>query len=188
MSSAGGFKENSPSFTEFRSQYCMVRSSCDHRRGESGFTLVELVVTLLILGVLAALIAPRSPTDQFVLSAASERLKADIRYLQTLSMTQGGRHQMMMTISSSPVTYQFMLTSGVVVAHPVTGNSPATVDAPISVVLGNLPDRVLAFDGLGSPYTNALATTQLTSAASIQLSLNGASRTLTIQPQTGSVQ
>lgn len=185
---AGGFQEKSTDFSEFRARHAMVRCAIAPLIRATGFTLLELVVTLLILGVLAALIAPRAPTDQFVLSAAAEKLKADIRYLQTLSMTQGRRHQMMMTISSSPVTYQFMLTSGAVVAHPVAGNAPATVDPPIIVALGNLPDRVLAFDGLGSPYTNALATTQLTSAASIQLSLNGASRTLTIQPQTGSVQ
>lgn len=153
-----------------------------------GFNLVEVIAVLVVLAVLAVIFTPRNANDQVVLSAEAQKLQADIRHLQALAMSRGKRHQMMLTVSATPVIYQFMLTSGAVVLHPVAGNAPVAMDNQVSVNLTNLPNRILAFDSQGAPYQNALATIALTSAASIRLTVNGNIRTLTIQPQTGSVQ
>lgn len=157
-------------------------------RHSGGFNLVEVIAVLVVLAVLAVIFTPRNANDQVVLSAEAQKLQGDIRHLQALAMSRGKRHQMMLTLSATPVIYQFMLTSGTVVSHPVAGGSPVAMDNQVSVALTNLPNRILAFDSQGAPYQNALATIALTSAASIRLTVNGNARTLTIQPQTGSVQ
>ena len=153
-----------------------------------GFNLVEVIAVLVVLAVLGVIFTPRNANDQIVLSAEAQKLQGDIRHLQALAMSRGNRQQMMLTVSATPVIYQFMLTSGAVVNHPAAGSTPVAMDNQVSVTLTNLPNRILSFDSQGVPYQNALATVALTSAASIRLTVNGNARTLTIQPQTGSVQ
>src|SRR5205814_6797883 len=70
-------------------------------RAARGFTLIELVLTMVLLGVLAVSFWPRAPTQQsMTLAARANQLASDIRYVQTLSMTRGVRFCIVMTAST----------------------------------------------------------------------------------------
>ncbi len=54
-----------------------------------GFTLVEVVVVLILLGVLAAVVASRIVSFQAQLHGQAAALKSHLRYAQTLAMNTG---------------------------------------------------------------------------------------------------
>ena len=154
----------------------------------SGFTTIEVVMVLLIVGVLAASLLPRSTDKRLSIGASADQLAGDIRYVQSLAMTQGQRYR----INFAATTYSFFAVSGsVAVSHPVTG-STAAIPLAAGVTMtsfANLASNLVAFDGKGIPYTDAAATTQLAAGTNGVITLTGAggSNTVTVYPQTGRV-
>lgn len=158
-----------------------------------GFTLVELIVVMVVLGILAAVFVPRSNNPAIILSTQAEQLAADIRYVQSLAMTEGWsgtaptarRYRVNFTATS----YSFTDVSGVAVAHPggTTGPISFAGDVRISLPPSNLPNSLVAFDGLGRPYTDAGALTPLASTATISMVSSGSAHTVRIFPETGMV-
>lgn len=158
-----------------------------------GFTLVELIVVMVVLGILAAVFIPRSNNPAIILSTQAEQLAADIRYVQSLAMTQGWsgvspavpRHY---RINFTATTYNFTDDFGGV-AHPsgTTGAIPFAGGVSISVPPSNLPNSLVSFDGLGTPYTDAGAGALLASVATISMVSGASTRAIQIFPETGMV-
>jgi len=158
------------------------------RAGQSAFTLVELVVVLIIAGIIAAFVFPRSVNDTLVLAAQAGQVAGDIRYAQSLAMTQGQRFRINFTPSVSPVVYQLGFANGVVATHPVVGAMSVSLNPLVTMTTINLTSNLVGFDGEGTPYSDPGVTTPLSVVAILRLSLNGHSKDVTIQPQTGRVQ
>ena len=82
---------------------------------QSGFTLVELMAVLIITAILAAFLIPRFSDQPINLAAQAEQLASDIRYVQSLSMTQGQRYRINLVAGS---TYSMADAIPVLVPHP----------------------------------------------------------------------
>lgn len=153
----------------------------------TGFSLLELVVVISVIAILAASLIPRISSDALTIAAQAEQVASDIRYTQSLAMTQGQRYRVNFP---STTTYTITDTSGVATFSPGAGNTSAVTlqqSAVITLPPTNLANSLVAFDGRGIPYTDAGATTVLASAATITLTQGSSTRTITIQPQTGRV-
>jgi prepilin-type N-terminal cleavage/methylation domain-containing protein len=159
-----------------------------------GFTLVELIVVMVVLGTLAAIFIPRGNRPAIIVSTQADQLAADIRYVQSLAMTQGWsgvspavpRHY---RINFTATTYNFTDDFGPV-AHTsgTTGSISFAGGVRISTIPpSNLPNSLVSFDGLGTPYTDAAAGTRLAAVATISLAGDGTTRTVQIFPETGMV-
>jgi MSHA pilin protein MshC len=153
------------------------------RSSYAGFTLVELVMTLVLIGILAVAVFPRAPSTSIATRPQAEQVMADLRYVQMLSMTSGVRHCMQFTANG------YRLRRGATCDTDV--NHPAGLAQPIvlpnvSVSVSNLPNQYVAFNGLGVPLTNnAAAPTLLASNAVVTMAGDGDTATITISPQTG---
>lgn len=141
-----------------------------------GFTLLELVIVTVILGVLAAFAVPHfAPADNTV-AAQADRLARDLRHAQALALNQGR-------------TLDFDVQSATAYRVSFGGSTltdPATLQ-PFTVTLDNnvtLAGTDIAFDSLGRPVA---AGSLLATARVFTLSGSTRSATVTLAPVTGFV-
>jgi prepilin-type N-terminal cleavage/methylation domain-containing protein len=154
----------------------------------SGFTLIELVVTLVVVSLLALFVSTNTTLYQLQginASAAAEQIANDIRYTQALAMTKGQRFYWTKISSTS---YQINSAAGTA-ALLSGGTTTVTLTGGASLgTLSNLPNSLVAFDGTGTPYTTSSSPgTVLSAQASIPVTSAGETRTVVITPGTGMV-
>lgn len=161
----------------------MTRVSGIRSARHSGFTIVELVAIILLVGVLAFVAIPRFSGPSLRVDAQAEQLASDIRYTQTLAMTQGDRFRINLTAAGYQITDSGGLNPEV---HPGTGSTSVVALDGVALSGYNPPltGNYVAFDGRGIPYVGA--STALSANATITLT-GGATRTIVISPETGRV-
>jgi MSHA pilin protein MshC len=124
----------------------------DSRIGSKGFTLVELVITMVLVGILAAV-----GTSRFMsIGGFSERFFLDetlgaIRYAQKLAVVTGCETRVDFSASSFSLEQRANCSSGGFtqpVPHPGNGELTYTGSAPSGIVLVSDVDP-LVFDALG---------------------------------------
>lgn len=140
----------------------------------AGFTLVELIMTMIIIGIISAVAIPRFfDADVFRQRGFADQVQAALRYAQKVAIAQ---HRFVCaTYTASP--NRLALTIGSAPACSSTAlNLPAGsvnyVDAPSGVIFSMTPASVY-FDALGRPNEPASATVGTT--------------TITVEPETGYV-
>lgn len=152
----------------------------------TGFTLVELVVVMVLISALVVFVMFRGGGNIVSPGASSQQLAADLRYVQALSMTRGQRYCMLLTSSSYQLATDTTNTCTIAVVHPSTGDTnPITLDNSTLGWSANLTNAYIAFGGKGAPYNDA--TTALTSNALLTLTSGGTSSVIQVNPETGRV-
>jgi prepilin-type N-terminal cleavage/methylation domain-containing protein len=153
------------------------------RKPMDGFTLIELVIVILIIGVISITVMPKWTASSLGLEFEARRVLNDIRYAQALSITSGQRYRW---VQLSANVYQITNQAGTAIILP-NGGTQLTLSNGVSFgALTNLPNSLIAFNSQGVPYTTSTTPgTALAATASIPLTLNGVTRTVQINQQTG---
>jgi len=148
---------------------------------ESGFTLIELIVTIVIIGILAVVVIPKwSGTSGFDERGFRDRVVAGLRYAQKNAIAS--RRTVCASFSSPPASVSFRLAPfGAVncaVGIPLIGpeSMPLVVTASSGVTFATLPADVI-FDAAGRP----------SAAGSISVSGLPAALVITVEAETGYV-
>jgi MSHA pilin protein MshC len=150
---------------------------------QDGFTLVELVLVIVILGVIAVYAAPRFNRDAFDAAAAADELTEAIRYTQEMAMTHSGYDEdgdgnldnYRITISASGYTVTLVdSNSSSNVRNPVTKGASYT-ESWSGISLS--PTTTINFDSRGRPDLGADAT--------ITLTAGGDTETVVVEQTTG---
>lgn len=135
-----------------------------------GFTLVELVVVIIVLGILAVVVAPRFfERATFDARGFSDELAQTVRFAQKLAVAQ---HRTVYVLTGAgQVRVCFDAACGAPAPSPSGGALARPVPAGVSL---SAPAS-LAFDALGRP----------SNMASYTVSGGGVNRTLTVEAETG---
>lgn len=122
-----------------------------------GFTVIELIVVLVIIGILAVMVIPRM-IDPAPINAreAAEMVAADIRHTQELALSGVASQSVVFTAGSPSYTA-----------------ANRTVTLPAGVVIGTT--TTITFNRLGVPSAHPT------------FSVNVGGATVTVTPQTGRV-
>jgi prepilin-type N-terminal cleavage/methylation domain-containing protein len=163
-----------------------------------GFTLVEILAVVVILGIASALILPQigNRDDLRAISAARE-IVADLSYAQSRAVsTQKRQYVRFDTVSNRYDLLEQIAPSDVFMTHPVNGGNYSVPlgsgrkDDLRFVVLDEVTfnsKTVLMYDELGTPYAYdpTTQTSVALSAGSIRLKSNAYTVTVSIQPYSG---
>lgn len=178
---------------------------CLHRHGRLAFTLVEILMVVIILGIVSAIVLPQiGNRDDLKAAAATRLVMADLIFAQNRAIATQRTHYIQFINSGSPgCSYQITTAlppSGDAdyVLHPVNktryietfgpeGNA-GLADITFAAAF-NDNRTILAFDALGTPWAyiaNSADGTELTTGR-IQLTCGAHSLWITIAPFTGEI-
>lgn len=161
------------------------------RRRSGGFTLIELVMVIVLLGVLAAYVAPSFTGTALNDRGLHDETLAYLRYAQKTAVAQ--RRTVCVAFTNTTLTLSIASAAGATdcsSAGTLTGpkgDSPPVVTAKSGVTYSGTPVS-FNFDGLGQPRsatTGAVITAQASLPA---FAVNGlAGKSITVEVGTGYV-
>jgi MSHA pilin protein MshC len=172
---------------------------------QRGFTLIELVMVLVLIGILAAFVAPKlGNVTSTKAGSFTDKLRADMRYAQDLAMTRNMRSRIyfngaaMPGIGAAPNPGYEVVTSATGTCSALSPASDPAGGGTLAVTLGSgdysgltiAPSMTcLEYDSLGQPYSCVAGScSTVLSGMTVTVNANGApTRAVTISPQTGAV-
>jgi len=156
-------------------------------KSESGFTLLELVAVIAIIGILTAFLAVNfTSTENYVnLESARKKMVADIAYAQDLTMSSGSSVQVIVNVSENK--YSLKWVSGSYVPN-IMGGGDYIVDfnsdnfSGVNIQGTDLTAGTLTFNSIGIPTTGGAEIQNILTVAN----LNGQSY-VKVTPYTGRI-
>jgi prepilin-type N-terminal cleavage/methylation domain-containing protein len=160
-----------------------------HRKTMPAFTLAEIVIVLMIIGIVAAIVVPMHVSAAATeLATAADMIASDLEYTKSLAISTGKSY--FVVFDTSAEGYCIKDTNGQVIAHPVhiganyavsfAGDGRLDKVNIVSTTFG--ATNTIKFDSLGSPYDGTGAA--LTNGV-IQLIAEGQTMKVKIEPVTG---
>jgi prepilin-type N-terminal cleavage/methylation domain-containing protein len=162
------------------------RTHRSDRAREDGFSAIELVLVMILVGIIAAIMIPRFPTMPKT-GAAATRLTRDIRYAKELANRLQTMSGIYFIDSTSYRVFQDNDTNTATI-DPVTGKGfVVTLSGKFSGVTlsQSFANNTLKFNALGTPLDGT--DTPLAAASTITVSGTGGDRSVTVEPNTGMV-
>jgi prepilin-type N-terminal cleavage/methylation domain-containing protein len=152
------------------------------RKSNLGFTLLEMVIVILIIGILSLVVINQLPSASIDLGALAQEIVSSVRYTQALSMYTGQRYYFY-----APSTGSYEIVNGsstpIVLAQ---GNTVVTFPTGVTFGATTFPNGMVGFNGRGQPITDTTGTL-LTTTGTFSLTNGTTTMTITVQANTGAV-
>lgn len=147
-------------------------------RNNHGFTWIELIVVMVIMGIISAVIISTMATSNNELIAATESVKAHLRYAQSRAMSTSSNWYFQFDAAPSPGQYTlFQVGKG---SRVFPGESTTTLPLEKGMTLNGTP--IVLFDHLGRPFTDTAGTV---AQSGIRTIITSAAGNIDIKPETG---
>jgi len=164
---------------------------------QRGFTLVELVVVIVMIGILAVYVAPRFfDASIFKSRGFADQVQAALRYAQKQAIAQ--HRNVCVAVTSSDIILTIAKDSGATnscnqpnLVPPFTQPSTCTSStyrictpsSSITLTLAPASPATFVFDALGKPWDAA----GTTASAKKTISISGVTNPIYVEPETGYV-
>ncbi len=156
------------------------------RAREKGFSLTEIILLLILVGIIAALAIPRFVYPKA--GAAARRLSSDIQYAKELAIRQQTMSGVFFIDPTSYRVFENDDTSDAAVDPVGGGDLEVTMSGHFSGVTlsQSFTGNTLKFNSLGTPLDgNDVPITPPVN--TITVTFDGETRTVTVEPNTGKV-
>jgi prepilin-type N-terminal cleavage/methylation domain-containing protein len=156
---------------------------------KSGFTLVELIVVMVILGISAMVLVPMiGSAASSQLSSASDILASDLEYARSMAISRGYTYSVVFDVANN--TYEIRDETNTVIRHPVKKGfdyvvrlGPGQMFDTVTISSADFNStNVIKFDSLGSPYSG---TNAALNSGAVVLQAANATMTVSVEPVTG---
>ncbi|MCD6486680.1 MAG: type II secretion system protein [Syntrophobacterales bacterium] len=155
-------------------------SGSGKRTNKSGFTLIEVIAVLVLIGIISAYVVVRATGPSPDLVARTESLKSHLRYAQMKSMSSNN----VWGISAAGNSYWLFTNGDTTQSRQLPGEDGLNVN--FSDYHLSVSPFICSFEPKwGSPCSDAPATARLTVVASINVSDGTESKSINITPYTG---
>ena len=169
--------------------YSLKNKATKMNRNSRGFTLVEVTVVVVLIGIIAAVLFARSiSTDQINVVGEVDKIRNHIRYAQAMAMKRSEPDKVWGFKSDGLSPGSYWIFNGddpdlVSNQEPLPGETAVKVSLPNTITMTAF---TIFFDKYGKPYsayTDESNNTPLLSGLTINIS--GSPNNLTITPETG---
>jgi MSHA pilin protein MshC len=153
------------------------------RLNNRGFTWVELIVVMVVMGIISAVVASGFMTDDTDLVAQTDTIKGHLRYAQLRSINTDTVWYLQFAAGS----YE-LYKNGDATPKLLPGGDSPTITLPGGMNINYGASDVVAFNSWGKPCTDSAGQVLQTPDRTLTITSGSASRLIVITENTGFIQ